>query len=66
MTYSFQIWNGTQWETKFLSTDSKELEAIRNGLEEVGFHAIIVGDGSMPKRPSNLEQSIVQALMEAE
>ena len=64
MTYTFQVWNGTRWETKFMSTDPKELEAIRNGLEEVGFHAIIVGDGSMPKRPSDLEQSIVQALME--
>lgn len=66
MIYSFQVWNGKRWETKFLSTDSAELEAIKNGLEEVGFHAIIVGDGSMPKKPSDLEQSIVQALMEAE
>lgn len=64
MTYSFQVWTGKMWETKFMSTNPKELQDIKEGLEDVGFRVIVVGDGYLPKRSNSLEETILKALLE--
>lgn len=65
MTYSFQVWNGTQWETKFITTVEAQVQKIKEELEMGGMTVIVVGDGYMPKRPTNLDDNIVKALLES-
>lgn len=61
--WRLQVWNGVEWETKFLSVNSQEVNDIARELNEYGVRAIVVGDGYMPKSKSTLESDTVEELL---
>jgi hypothetical protein len=57
-----EVWDGKQWSTKF-SAAELEVYKIKKELEDVGIRCILVGDGSMPVKSNNLQESIIKALL---
>ena len=55
-----RIWNGTEWVDKF-DAPANEAEQILQALRGGGLKAILVKEW-FPKRPSNLEENIMEAL----
>ena len=66
--YTFQVWNGKQWETKSIPNLDKEtqVEAIKVVLEEIGYKTFVIANfASLPISDSsgNRERSIVSELI---